>query len=243
MNLLQKMQEHQANFTKNDQKIYETIISDPGGIAFQSITDLAELCGVSQPAITRFIKSLGYERYQEFRAELVSYLARYSDNTEDNKSRQPYFTRLAATMDSIEQYLTKDLMTDLAKYVLSHDRIFVVGRGKSRYPAELFAVLIRKLGLIATVIDDNEASVISELMSKNDLMIFFSANGQPEVFKRILAEQGDLMIVTAAYTSNDLRKNDRLIKLPYITKNPEESSISPIGFSVFVELLVSYMIK
>ena len=243
MNLLQKMQENQANFTKNEQKIYETIISDPGGIAFQSTTDLAERCGVSQPAITRFIKSLGYERYQDFRAELVSYLARYSDNNEENKSREPYFTRLSATIESIEQYLTKDLMTELATYVLKHDRIFVVGRAKSRYPAELFAVLARKLGIVATVLDIHESPVIAELMTKKDLMIFFSANGQPESFKRIMSEQGDLMIVTAGYDTDELRKNDRLVKLPYVTKNPEESSISPIGFSIFVELLISYMSK
>ncbi len=243
MNLLQKMQENKSNFTKNDLKIYDKIISDPGGIAFMSTTDLAEHCGVSQPAVTRFIKSLGYEKFQDFRAELVSYLAKYSDNAEESKLRQPYFTRLFATIESIEQTLTKDYMEELAKYVLKHKRLFVVGRAKSRYPAELFAVLVRKIGLVATVLDIHEAPGVSNLMEKEDLMIFFSANGQPEIFKQILTDDGDLMIVTAAYSSNKMRHNDKLVKLPYITKNPEESSISPIGFSIFVELLVSYIIK
>lgn len=237
------MQDNHSSFTKNDLKIYEKILADPGGIAFMSTTDLAEQCGVSQPAVTRFVKTLGFDKFQDFRSELVSYLAKYSDTAEESKLQQPYFTRLYATIESIEQTLSTELMQDLAQYVLSHNRLFVVGRAKSIYPAELFSVLVRKIGLVATVLDIHEAPDISDLMEENDLMIFFSANGQPEIFNKILSDSGDVLIVTASYTNDNMRANDRLIKLPYITKNPEESSISPIGFSIFVELLVSYMIK
>ena len=71
MNPLQRMELHKATFTQNDQIIYDHIMQDPSAITHMSTSTLAELCGVSQPALSRFVKSLGYSRYQDFRAELI----------------------------------------------------------------------------------------------------------------------------------------------------------------------------
>lgn len=241
MSPFQRMQEHQEHFTKNDRKIYDTLLKDPGGVAFASTSKLAELCGVSQPAVTRFVKSLGYDRYQDFRAELVSFLARNSDDGVKS-GRQRYFSNLHATMNEAEDLLTPDFMNEVTAYVRSFDRLFVSGIGKSAYPAELFSLYVRKLGIVAPFAEIEAAKDFCDLMTERDLMIFFSVNGQPNYFNYFInSSQGSLMIVTAAYRTKKLRANDRLVALPYLTTNAEESPISPVLFSVFVELLVDYM--
>ena len=75
MNPLQRMELHKADFTQNDQIIYDCIMKNPAGITHMSTSSLAELCGVSQPALSRFVKGLGYARYQDFRAELIGMVA------------------------------------------------------------------------------------------------------------------------------------------------------------------------
>ena len=52
MNPLQRMELHKADFTQNDQIIYDCIMKNPAGITHMSTSSLAELCGVSQPALS-----------------------------------------------------------------------------------------------------------------------------------------------------------------------------------------------
>lgn len=62
----------QALFTPNGLLIYEAIPANPERVIHMATSALAEVCGVSQPALSRFIKNLGYSRYQDFRAEWIS---------------------------------------------------------------------------------------------------------------------------------------------------------------------------
>ena len=52
MDPIQAMTQHKAEFTKNDQQIYEAIMANPDQVTYQSTTKLAEACGVSQSAPT-----------------------------------------------------------------------------------------------------------------------------------------------------------------------------------------------
>ena len=243
MDFMNRMQESKQNFTKNDWKLYESIISSPDDVAYKSASDFAASCGVSQPAVTRFIHSLGYDRYQDFRSDLVSYLALVSKNDSSSIHKQEYFSLLNTTIREAENLLTEEYMTDLAKYVLSFRHIYACGHVKSHNSAKLFSILSRKLGIYSPAVDLHDVRDIAEIMNEDELIIFYSVNGHQELFDQITNGRGSLMIVTAAHKQKKLRENDRLVSIPYPTKSPEKSSISPIMFSIFTELLVSYMMR
>ena len=63
MNVIQIMEQKKTEFTPNDQLIYQKISKDPGKIVQMTTSALSDACGVSQPALTRFVKGLGYTRY------------------------------------------------------------------------------------------------------------------------------------------------------------------------------------
>ena len=243
MDFINRLQTNKEKFTKNDWKLYEAILASPDDVAYKSTSDFASACGVSQPAVTRFIHSIGYERYQDFRSDLVSYLALASKSESQKAPQQEYFSLLNTTIQAAEEVLTEEYMRSLASYVLSFKRIYACGHVKSHASADLFSILSRKLGVYSPSVDLHDARDIAEIMTKEDLMIFYSVNGHPDIFEQIIGGKGSLMIVTAAYEPKKLRKNDRLVKIPYVTKSPEKSSVSPIMFSVFTELLISYMIR
>lgn len=117
MNPLQRMELHKATFTQNDQIIYDHIMQDPSAITHMSTSTLAELCGVSQPALSRFVKSLGYSRYQDFRAELISMVAQQTEQAEQGQEHLLYFSQLYHLLHEAEQLLTAEYLHDLANYL------------------------------------------------------------------------------------------------------------------------------
>ncbi|MCD8069004.1 MAG: MurR/RpiR family transcriptional regulator, partial [Lachnospiraceae bacterium] len=54
---------------------------------------------------------------------------------------------------------------------------------------------------------------------------------------------GKIMLVTANANHDYRDRVDKTVLLPYVQPDPESSSVSPILFDVFVELLVSYLLK
>lgn len=79
MTPLQIMEAHLADFTPNDLLVYHAIRENPAQVTYKTISCLASDGGVSQPALSRFVKTLGYNRYQDFCSDLTTWLALQSE--------------------------------------------------------------------------------------------------------------------------------------------------------------------
>lgn len=64
-------------FSGKSQKLARFILEDPHRVAYLTITDLARRSGVSQSAIVRFAKALGFKGYPEFRIALAQDVVDY----------------------------------------------------------------------------------------------------------------------------------------------------------------------
>ncbi len=243
MNPLQLMDYHKDNFTQNDMLIYETIRANPSNVIHMTTSTLAEACGVSQPALSRFIKSLGYNRYQDFRTDLVSWLALKNEQEAQGTDHLAYFQKLYDTLGEAERLLTNDYMQELTEYIEGFDRVFLSGRGKSYHPAQLFYNLMIKSYRPIQAVPLDYLVEVADFMSENDLLIIFSVSAQPPVMTDACRTNGKILLVTTNANHNYKDEVDRTIVLPYIPPDPETSSVSPILFDVFVELLCSYMLK
>ena len=239
MDPIQAMELHKAEFTKNDQQIYETIMGNPDQVTYRSITKLAEACGVSQSALSRFVKTIGYSRYQEFRSDLTAWVAQQQVSEDPN--RLFYFERLERLLLASEQVLTGPYMHELAKYVLGFDQLFATGIGKSYQPALLLQALARKMHVFVHDCPSDMLHEYADHMGKNDLIIVFSVSARGEIMERIRNHQGKVLLVTtnASHAYQDMV--DRTVILPFLPPDPETCSVSPVLFDVFVELLISYM--
>lgn len=241
MNPLQRMELHKADFTQNDQIIYEYIMQNPSDITHLSTSSLAELCGVSQPALSRFVKGLGYARYQDFRAELIRMVAQQTEQAESGQDHLLYFTRLYQLLHEAEQLLTEDYLHDLGNYLCQFPRIFASGIGKSRHAAELLEILMRKHRRFAQAVSHDALSELTDYMEADDLLIIFSVRGGEHIMEEALSTNGKVMLVTANQNTRYADKVDKLVVLPHLSANPEADSISPVLFDVFVELVTSFL--
>lgn len=238
MNPFVIMSSQADGFTPNEMTIYKAILANPEQVTYNPINKLAEQIGVSQPAITRFIKHLGYDKYRDFRSDITASLARKSSSDD---SRLTYFQRFELLLKAAEQVLTDDYMKELTDYVLAHRRIFSTGLGKSNQPAHLLRNLIWKYGITVDFILPDLLEEFSERMTADDLIIVFSVSAQAQIMEKLKSTSAKIMLVTtnAAHRYQDI--TDRTIVLPFLPPNAETSSVSPILFDIFTELLSSYI--
>lgn len=243
MNPFQLMELHKDSFTNNDHLIYKTITKNPEQITYKSTSGMAQACGVSQPALSRFVKSLGYTRYQEFRSAVTAYLAQQEDIKAKGTNHLAYFNNLYQLLGETEKVLTDTYMRSLAKYVLKFRRIFATGTGKSFGPAILFEQLMRKNRIFVHTAPNDSMEDLSDYIDKKDLLIIFSVHAQGGSVEPVINTKANIMLVTANPNHTYQRIVDKNVLLPFVSIDPESSSVSPVLFNIFVELLTSYISK
>lgn len=229
------MELHKSSFTQNDQRIYEAILAKPEQVTYQSTNKLAENLGVSQPALTRFIKMLGYQKYQDFRSDITTWLARRE--VTETSTRMSYFERMELLIREAEKVLTDDYINDIARYILQADRVYAAGIGKSLNPARLMQALFRKNDCFVYACEFDMLNDVADHMGKDDLMIVFSVSAQPEVMDRVMNTPGSILLVTCNAGHRYQDAVSRTVVIPYLPPDPELCSISPVLFDMFVELL------
>jgi DNA-binding MurR/RpiR family transcriptional regulator len=238
MNPFQLMELHRPDFTPNDLVICQTILDNPTQVTYKTISRLAEDCGVSQPAISRFVKGLGYNRYQDFRADLIACLA-LQNESQKNEERSGYFQNLHHLLQQAEDLLTPAYMQELVAYIGSFRRVYASGMGKSFQPARLLEALMRKTGRDVRAIEVDYLAEAADYMEKEDLLILFSVSGHARIMNAVARTNGSILLVTTTPKYAFPEVVSRAILLPYVTADPETSSISPVLFDIFAELLVN----
>ena len=245
MNPLQLMELHKPHFTRNDLLIYQTIAAKPEQMVHMTTSALSETCGVSQPALSRFVKMLGYNRYQDFRAEMIACLARKNEQAAQDSGHLGPFHTLYQVLHEAEALLTAEYMEDLLHYIDSYTHVFATGVGKSFHPAQLLQILAYKTGRNIQALPRDMLFEASDFMGENDLLIVFSASfsSTSQIVRDVSKISGKILLITANPRHALANVPDRVIVLPCLSPDPEASSVSPVLFDVLVELLASFMVK
>ena len=79
-------------------------------------------------------------------------------------------------------------------------------------------------------------------MQKTDLLIIFTVSGTSDIMRYLEKTSGQIMLVTANADCPYKDIIDKSVVLPSVTDDPEASSVSPVLFDIFVELLTQFMI-
>ena len=239
MNPFLNMEAHKHEFTQNDTKIYNAILEQPEKVIYLSTSALAREISVSQPALTRFIKMLGYSRYSDFRSDITAWSA--TVNYSSASPSLPYFESLGNVLAECEKVLTDDYLKELTSYILNFRRIFTTGMAKSYQPAMLMHYLFKKHDIFVTPVVLDELRETADYLNDDDLLIVFSVSTNREIMDKIINTGGKIMLVTTNMVSEYSDCFDRTVVLPFLPPNPETSHISPIIFDVLVEMLDSYV--
>lgn len=114
-------------------KVAQNILQNLDRIKNASIHEIAEMCYVSAPTISRFCKKLGYDSYGSFKSELAQAVSNYNYNNrfvsvdtsidgEDSESASFLF-QISQYSDVLKKSFPKEYIREIVECIHSHQRV------------------------------------------------------------------------------------------------------------------------
>ncbi|NDL68982.1 MurR/RpiR family transcriptional regulator [Vreelandella alkaliphila] len=204
-----------------ERRLAEFILNFPGELASYTATELANLAGVSNATITRFVKKLGYRSFEEARQhvrdnrEEGAALLRVEGH-EDDRSDSLLYRHIHQGIKNLEhasQHFSQSMLDEVANAMLSARKVWVVGFRSSHPFAEYLNWQIMQVIENTTLLPRAGETLAESLvsMTSDDCVILFG-------LKRRTADLDTLLTQIANSHANVL----------YITDEsaPENSQVS-----------------
>ncbi len=205
--------------TPAQRRIAECLIENSAQVGFLSSTELAELAKVSQPSVTRFAMSLGFEGYLEMRKFLRSSMsgADAAPGGDENRYQTAVKAEIANLAELALTLADADHIRAIGKALAGTRVLPVVGLRASAGLARHFAYFAAKFHTDVRLFDQG-GSILEDHLEQSkragaDAALIFMMPLHPrETYRAIeFAEQIGLRVVLITDTSYDDRgKRDRL---------------------------------
>lgn len=173
-----------SSLSVKERSIADHILANPAEAVHPSIDQLADMIGISESTLVRFVRKLGYNGYQRFRIALATETVQPSSRV--------YETNIDPSGDDIDLVFTNAMNTlSLTKHLINHTmveraaemmfhgrRILIFGIGGSNIIAlDAFHKFIR-LGLDCVIADDYHMQLMLASQTKSDCVaLVFSHTG------------------------------------------------------------------
>ncbi|WP_297631062.1 MurR/RpiR family transcriptional regulator [uncultured Clostridium sp.] len=245
--------------SKND-KILEEYIQENGmECIYKSISEIAHELGIGEATITRFVKKIGFNGFQEFKLTLAKKLAKtksgsiISSNLEkDEKIEETAKNMLEANklvLDKTLEGLNLKNIIKIREMILRAKKTVFFGIGNSALAAMDANYKFMRIGLNTNVANDSHTMyMMASLLRRNDLVFLVSHTGETkellEVAKLAKENRAEVISITSNNTNSLMDLSDVNINYLSVERKFETGSIrSKIGQSFLIELIYEEVIK
>jgi RpiR family carbohydrate utilization transcriptional regulator len=235
-------------------KIADYILAHPQKVKLLRIKDLASTCGVAEATVTRFVKKIGLNNFQELKINIaeittekaVEKEAVYEDITKGDSIKSIIEKIIAINNKALND--TKMLLDikEIKKAITAIDnarKINIYGAGGSYLTAENARIRFYRIGKIFNVYNDpNQQAVAASLLTPEDTAIGISNSGRTISTINALKQAKQSGAKTICITSYDQTPitNYSDIKLFTSTQDSEffrESMVSRHAQMVVIDIL------
>jgi DNA-binding MurR/RpiR family transcriptional regulator len=152
--LSRRIKDHFAELTRSEQKVAAFILDGRGQALLCNQEDIARQAGVSEATVSRFVRKLGFARFQELKAEIArqaldsfSTAKRLADSADELDRSVDAFSRVLHTdienIQSLRETITASLFERAVDAICSARRILVLGLRSSHALAYYLAFDLR----------------------------------------------------------------------------------------------------
>ena len=185
---------------------------------------LAQKVNVSAASITRFCKKIGFDNYKELMYSYRNDLKEYSSDKNDIANNLQY--RYKELINEIDKKINMKDVETVCKYLHNHRYIHIFGLGMSAIAGEDFKFRFTRIGKYIEVVQDSGSmEMVSSLLDKENLVIYFSLRGENKnVIQslRRLKKKGASIIVVTSNQSNEFTELANVSLLTSHIKNENE---------------------
>ncbi|KPL81669.1 MurR/RpiR family transcriptional regulator [Levilinea saccharolytica] len=184
MDFDQLFAEHDADFTKSEQKIVDFFRRNMDEAPFLSAAEIAQRLNLSEATMVRFARTLGFESYPALREALqenfrsrMTHSARLRGRIHDLREAGDIFERLVASeidyLTEAMQTLDRECLNAAVELLRTHKRVFIFGLGPSVSLVDLLHIRLTRVGKQAVRLDTSGQEILEPmlLMGKDDLLI------------------------------------------------------------------------
>ncbi len=211
-NVFEIISKEYYSFTASEKKLADYILSNQDGIAYLSISQLADGANVAEATVSRFSRRLGFKGYVDFKLTAANAALRFkpannplSGQVEDGDSVEDICRKLySAEVEAIAQtmdVLNPEAVIRAATLLEKANRILCMGQGGSmliaQEAAHLFSTVSNKF---QPVNDSHVQAMAAAMMDPEDVIFFFSYSGSTRAMMETIQiakkRKGKLILVT-----------------------------------------------
>lgn len=214
--LIERLSSEYYNLTASEKKAADYIAGHRAQTQNMSISELAEASDVAEATLSRFVRSLGYKGFSDFKMDLAKSLAisdqelsPLSGEINENDSFSDICRKLyAADVEAITQtfnLLDEQKIKEAADCIERADKVFCMGQGGSMVIAEEAAHLFRTVDCkYISVADNHTQAIVASTMKERDLLLYFSYSGATKdmIHTIALAKSGGAKVVLVTHYPN-----------------------------------------
>jgi len=208
--IVARLREIADNGQRSDQRVAAAILSDADFATHASIERLAEKAGVSEPTITRFCRTLGFEGTREFKVKLAQSLAvagRFivAGPAPENRTGVPATIANSAidAIETVSKLIDRNDLERAAGIVAQAGMVRAYGSGgaSSMAATELENRLFRLGVLASSHIDGEMQQMTAAISNKDTVIVAYSLSGEVKPLIEAVTIAGRYGAKTIAFTA------------------------------------------
>ncbi len=188
MDMISAIRNIYSSLSPSEKKVADFVMKNPQQVLNLSIFELADLCSVSAPSVSRFVKRTFGMNFLETKVELaknfsqieknnVSELLSWADDLNDMPSK--IINEVSLTCNDVIAANTTDKFKDVINLIKNADTVYFFAVGSSAIVAADFQNKLLKIGIKSIFINDSNLNILnSNICTPRDVVIAISFSGR-----------------------------------------------------------------
>lgn len=243
-----------VKLTKKEKIIAEFFLDEEQRVFLMNVSDIAKDIGVSDTSVIRFIKSLGFENFTDFKNSGQKNIKNHLDKTNDfiknldlikeNSIEQLYINKINEEVNRVFSTSSQKQVKDISELIMKSKSKYIVGFKSTAGIANFFGVRLGFMLENVYTFNVDDSVVINSIFNikEEDILIVFDYpmySRTTEVLAKIAKEKKSKIILFTDSDSAPLSKySDILYK---IKLNGVSMFNSLISTQIFIEYLLTYI--
>jgi len=246
---LSSIRANYISLSHSEKIIADYVIENSDDMVNMSMMEIANAVGLSDATVLRFVRSIGFQGFSDFKIALAADLMRPTEaifeELDDQDSTQTVTAKVFQAgvqllQDTLE-HLDMQAMDDAIKLIQQAKRIFLFASGTSAWLADWFLTRLIRLNYNVIMNNDSHLQIIqSNLMDENDLIIMISRSGTADNLIRSgrLAAKNGAKIISITCNAKSPVASSATVSLTGVAKElRRDISGSPITMLAIVDAL------
>lgn len=188
MDMIYTIRSIYSGLPASEKKVADYVMKEPRQVLNLSIFELAELCGVSAPSVSRFVRKAFGLTFQETKVELARSLSKiegsnitellsWADDLNDMPSR--IINEISLTCNDVIAANKVDTFKDVINLIKNAGTVYFFAIGSSAMVAMDFQNKLLRIGIKSVFINDGNLNILnSNVTTSRDAAIAISFSGR-----------------------------------------------------------------